>query len=291
MTDNNDDLNRKISDAYLKILDLKKEDLASKTETVTELKTETSPEGRNYQDILDKYAASINTPVEDKIPEAPLPSEISNVDEIMSQTENTPEKSVETQPVLQDISSEPQSELPVSETLEEVVAPVSEETVLPLDTSPSPEAILSSVLPTEPTNENEIMPEATNFPKENNFFKYLFFFSLFIFIIVLVSVIISFVNSQKSISNSTTSPTIVLTPTDIPSTVCEINDQKYNVGQSFTATDGCNTCTCNSDQTIVCTEMACEATPTAKLSPTKTATSSAKKVPTATPIPTKIITR
>lgn len=287
MTDNNDDLNRKISDAYLKISELKKEDLVSEPETKTEAESEVAPTVPNYQDILDKYAASINSPAETKIPEAPLPSEISNVDEIMSQTENTPEKSVETQPVLQDISSEPQSELPVSETPEEVVAPVSKETVLPLDTSPAPEAILSSVLPTEPINENEIMPEVTNFPKENNFFKYLFFFSLFIFIIVLISVIYSFVNSQKTLTNTNNS-SVVENPTAAPSTFCEINSQKYEIGQSFTATDGCNTCTCNTDQTIVCTEMACEATPTAKLSPTKSATSSAKKVPTATPIPTKI---
>lgn len=38
---------------------------------------------------------------------------------------------------------------------------------------------------------------------------------------------------------------------------CEYEGEIYNVGEGFTATDGCNTCTCT-EEGISCTAMACE---------------------------------
>lgn len=42
---------------------------------------------------------------------------------------------------------------------------------------------------------------------------------------------------------------------------CEYNGWAYTDGESFSASDGCNTCTCSNGD-IVCTEMACVDTPT-----------------------------
>lgn len=228
-----------------------------------------TPQDPNYQDILDKYAASLNSTETPKIPEPESTSE--NIHSLESSETPKIEENK------QEITADP-----------ELLAPVAEEK--PTEVISEPEALAPPVPPIELAPESTL-PEIPQVPKENNFFKYLFFFSLFIFIIVLVSVIYSFINSQKSLSSSQVTPTIASSPTLAPSTVCQINDQSYQIGETFTATDGCNTCSCNADLTISCTEKTCTATPTAKLSPTKTATSSAKKVPTATPIPTKVTTQ
>jgi len=106
-------------------------------------------------------------------------------------------------------------------------------------------------------------------PKENNFFKYLFFVSLIIFLGVLAAVIYSFINTQKPLSKTDATPTVE--PSLAPAVVCKINDQEYALGANFPASDGCNTCTCNSDTSISCTEKACD------ISPTKSATTSANQ--------------
>jgi hypothetical protein len=38
---------------------------------------------------------------------------------------------------------------------------------------------------------------------------------------------------------------------------CAYNGDRYEIGQSFTADDGCNTCSCGQNGQIACTEMAC----------------------------------
>lgn len=39
---------------------------------------------------------------------------------------------------------------------------------------------------------------------------------------------------------------------------CAYNGDRYNPGETFTAEDGCNTCSCGQDGSIACTEIACE---------------------------------
>jgi len=39
---------------------------------------------------------------------------------------------------------------------------------------------------------------------------------------------------------------------------CGYDGQRYEVGDSFLASDGCNTCSCGPDGQISCTEIACE---------------------------------
>lgn len=127
---------------------------------------------------------------------------------------------------------------------------------------PAPEPVIATPPPRlEPIVVTPIdSPPPEIKPRENNFFKYLFFISLLIFLGVLAAVVYSFISTQKPLSNSSATPT--LQPSTAPVLMCKINDLEYVVGASFPATDGCNTCTCNSDTSISCTEKACDVTPT-----------------------------
>ncbi len=42
-----------------------------------------------------------------------------------------------------------------------------------------------------------------------------------------------------------------------PGEVCEYNGETYDVGETFPAGDGCNTCTCMEGGEVACTEIAC----------------------------------
>jgi hypothetical protein len=154
----------------------------------------------------------------------------------------------------------------------------------PMDVVP-PTPPVDDFVPPAPHN-IEIAPDLVPPPKENHFFKYLFFFSLVVFIVVAALVAYSFVNSQKTLNDLKATPTTA-PPTGALTKACEINGQEYAVNETFTATDGCNTCSCTADLTIVCTEMACDASKSATISgtPTKAATVSATKAPTATTAP------
>lgn len=222
----------------------------------------------SYQDILDKYAESISSKDDHQIPEEKIKPEpelepVNPPEPILTPEE---EEMVKSQP-------EPQSELE-SQASPQIEAPPAPEAINP---PPVTEAIIPPIVPPELTNESGSIPPSLPPKKQNHFFKYLFFFSLIIFIIVLVLVVISFLNSQKPITDSQELPPNNI-PTSIPTAFCELNDQKYSIGQTFSATDGCNTCTCGEDLTISCTEKTCDLTPTqsatVSASPTKSATSS-----------------
>lgn len=196
--------------------------------------TQTEP---NYQDILDKYAASLKSTEEVKIPDTPEPE---------------PE-------VMTDLK--PEVPTPILET--PIASPLETPTIA--EVKPE-EKIEEEKLESGPESVAEI-PESLP-PKENNFFKYLFFFSLFVFIIVFISIVISIINSQKSRNSSNSTPIITSTPTETVTTTCEINGKHYQVNETFTATDGCNSCSCDENLQISCTTMACEASSSMKLSPT-----------------------
>lgn len=142
---------------------------------------------------------------------------------------------------------------------------------------------------TEMTPENETTPPTPTItdsnilpnPPQNNLFKIIFIISLIIFI--LTTTVLAFVyfktkNNPSTINDqsSKTSPT----PT-ISSDTCFLNDKTYQAGETFTATDGCNTCTCVSQNNISCTDQECSSSKSATIIPPKsnstTSTSSAKK--------------
>lgn len=212
----------------------------------------------SYQDILDKYAESINPSTDSKIPEEKIKPEPELEPLNPPETILTPEEEevVKSQPQL-----EPQPEIqPQPEPPPQIEAPPSPQAINP---PPVAEAIISPSPLVSPESSNEGGSDLISPPKKpNHFFKYLFFFSLIIFIVVLVLVVISFLNSQKPVSSSRDIPQNNLSPTSLPTDFCELNDQKYLIGATFTADDGCNTCTCGEDLTVTCTTNTCDLTPT-----------------------------
>ena len=227
----------------------------------------------SYQDILDKYAESINSKEDHQIPEEKIKPEpelepINPPESILTPEE---EEVIKSQPPVE------AEETPLNPP-EAVLNPPQ------IEAPPTPEAINSPPVAEaiiSPPPQIELPPESSEISpkKPNHFFKYLFFFSLIIFIVVLVLVVISFLNSQKPVSNSRDIPQNNFSPTSLPTDFCELNNQQYLVGATFTADDGCNTCTCGEDLTVTCTTNTCDLTPTTSATtsgaPTKSATSSA----------------
>jgi hypothetical protein len=95
------------------------------------------------------------------------------------------------------------------------------------------------------------------------FLKTIFVITLIIFIFVFAALVFIYLKNQPN-NNSDLSDfdTVEISPTAIPGN-CFLNDKTYKVGDSFVAADGCNTCTCESQDIVSCTEKEC-------LSPTST---------------------
>lgn len=168
----------------------------------------------------------------------------------------------------QDIKTDqPPQELPIEET------PI-------LPTSPQPIEIPQ---PEQPKIEDLDLPPIDPTPPivvekpQNNLFKILFFIALFIFISVVGVIAYNLSTNNQSSTNNISTPEPTATPTTATFT-CTLNDKQYMTGESFASADGCNTCTCATDGNIACTEKACASTnsATTKITPTKSATSSAK---------------
>ena len=201
----------------------------------------------NYQDILNKYAAELSqNPPQPEVQPEPTPENLASLPQ--------PE------PQAQLIESQPEPPQPQVEPQLEPIAPPPPAPPAPPVVPPSDD--LYTPLTSEPATD-----------KGNGFFKVLFFLSLFLFIGVAAAVVYSFINSQKPLSNNQNTPSTGSSPT-ISASTCKINEQEYSVGESFAATDGCNTCTCYPDLTVSCTEKACDTSPSATIAPSKTSTNS-----------------
>lgn len=229
---------------------------------------------KQYQQILDQYSQELTKtePAVEPVKAADTNSEPEPVP--------APEAPIE-------IPSEPEltPDLPLVDAPIEVPTPpvssVSEPDIL----TPPPIVAESPI-----ASEIPVSSELTTSPKTSGgFFKFLFFISLIIFLGVCGAILFTVISSKQN-STSTAIPTTVemVAPTVASTNVCQLNDQNYPVGQSFPAADGCNTCTCQSDLTISCTNEVCEATPSVSLVPTKVATSSAKITPTKVITPTLV---
>lgn len=149
---------------------------------------------------------------------------------------------------------------------------------------------------TEMTPENETLPppaptitDSDIFPKppQNNLFKIIFIISLIIFVLTATVLAFVYFKNQNSSPTTNSQPSTINNPTPTTtSDTCFLNDKTYQAGETFTATDGCNTCTCVSQNNISCTDKECPSSKTATesantITPTKTSsatsTSSAKK--------------
>jgi hypothetical protein len=207
---------------------------------------------KQYQEILNKYASSISPP-----PPTDTSSEAPPVDTLPKEPETlSPEPIIETPK----LDLEPKvDQMPIN-----IDTP-------PVDTQPKePE-----ILPPEPVVETpkldldeKLISPPIYFPpepennKSSNFFKYLFYFSFLLFIGVVSVIIYNFINSQQTpVEVSKVIPTS--TPTKTVSQFCELGDRQILVGESFPSADSCNTCSCTSNLTIVCTQKVC-ISPTAK---------------------------
>lgn len=137
--------------------------------------------------------------------------------------------------------------------------------ILPPPSEPTP----IPVMPSTPTYEPVFVPPVDDISppipqKSSNFFKILFFISLLIFLGVAGAIAYTlFFQSKPKVSLTLNpSPTESNTNTPTPSgPVCQLNDKTYTVGETFPATDGCNSCTCDDKSLITCTEKVCP-TPT-----------------------------
>jgi hypothetical protein len=130
----------------------------------------------------------------------------------------------------------------------------------------NPDEVLKTVTP-EPTPVSPppepislLMENQPPVVKESQFFKILFYFSILTFLTVASILAFSFINGSQT-GNNSVNPAIPTTaePTNTPESesFCYLNDNKYKLNESFPSADGCNTCTCGLDGTIVCTEKAC----------------------------------
>ncbi|MEI8067427.1 MAG: PsbP-related protein [Candidatus Shapirobacteria bacterium] len=221
---------------------------------------------QDYKDLLDQYAKDLKA----------------------DQTQETPETQPETPPEPLKIEAEeaplalepaPKPEMEITPEPEIEITPEPELT-------PEPEIIPEPpIIPETPTEsirtDDQNLPPISDQPIEtippvvetpvNNMFRNIFFVALFIFI----SVAIAFAYTMLTNKTAPTQNPPVVETTPTPSDfACSINDMQYKAGESFASADGCNTCSCAADGNIACTEMACESTKSATISPTKTATTS-----------------
>ena len=170
--------------------------------------------------------------------------------------------------------------------------PEIEETALPSDYQNEYQDVLNQYAANQettapPASDNETLPpppptitESDIFqkPPQNNLFKIIFIVALIIFVSTATILAFVYFKNQKSSPtvNNQSSTTNNLTPTISPDT-CFLNDKTYQAGETFTATDGCNTCTCVSQNNISCTDKECPSSKSATESAansTKVATSS-----------------
>ncbi len=168
------------------------------------------------------------------------------LDQYQKTFSNPPSPSVPAPP--QPLESVPPSPVPPP-------SPVLLPPVSPPPISPPPQPVLPPPPPvqalTKPSKDSTI------------FFKILFILSFLLFLGVAAAVVYNLLSQQLG-SNPLPIKKITTTPSETPTqavSFCELNDQRYQVGQSFPAADGCNTCTCLEDLTISCTELSCDITP------------------------------
>ena len=145
----------------------------------------------------------------------------------------------------------------------------------------------SSVSPdtTVPTsNRNDYYNYSAPKKSSSLFPKILFIFSLIIFVLAVSSLGFVYYKSQSNPSSNQQVEKSQISPT--PSGSCLLNDKTYLIGESFVASDGCNTCTCEAQDSISCTNNECLGANSATKSGIKNTITPTKK-PTATPSASK----
>ena len=152
--------------------------------------------------------------------------------------------------------------------------PVLSHQLPPQDLNLTPPPAPTTPEPVEPPQpiKSETKPEADQSqlpipPKGKfNLFKYLFYLSTIVFIVILALLVKDYLKLQKLTQDPSNQPqptSQLLPPTETPlpsDQTCQVNDVQYNIGDTFQAEDGCNTCECQSTETgpkIICTLSDC----------------------------------
>lgn len=228
----------------------------------------------NYQEILDKYAASVKSETDITSPSSP--------ETVSPETITTTSASNETSSIIDDNLTPP------SETEATLDAPI---------ISPSPEPEFKTKTPEEikaeidriltddthqiPSSDSEIVtPPPVSTPSK--FLKNLFIISLIIFLAI-VGLIAYFMFLNKPVKKDSVDESLI--PTSVPEAACEYNEVEYKLGESFPSADGCNTCVCQSPDVISCTLRTCNTN-----SITKVETTTVTPAPSATKSGIKTIT-
>lgn len=248
--------------------------LSSEPEPVLAASTNSSPQFKSESNILPSLETPVIAASTTKEPTPPFLKPIASTETLY----NTPVSAEETT----NLNEQPPATLPVAESPLPLASTEfnnssvnSNSASVPESSNNSPDSL--SPPPTETSFNNSDLPLSEP-PAPNNIFKYIFFISLILFLGVFgLLAYTMYANGQLSqfgqeapILDNQVEPT----PTLITS-VCSVNDKTYPKGETFSAADGCNTCTCGDDLTISCTNLTCTATKSSSLTPTKTASTSA----------------
>lgn len=226
---------------------------------------------KQYQDILNQYSKELQGDTSKDSSQDPTATPEPEV----VATAQTP---IETPAPTPPMETEPVTPLPP---VSPSASPVPPTPVVPTSLPPVPPMVgASSMSPPSPS------PQSTSQPK--SIFKYFFFLSLLVFLGVFGTIVYTVISTSANptrITMETPSPTPSLADENGEDTgkYCEANDKKIPQGDSFTAADGCNTCTCGDDLTISCTEKDCSATPSASTS-TPSSSPTSTEVSVADPI-------
>lgn len=233
-----------------------------------------------YQDILNQYADQINSDPK-KTNDQPKNEEQKSLKDINSLQLEAPDPVLEISSNNPSDKPEPQPE-PIADLKEEIPqTPILEPTPDINEVKSQVDEILNYQTRSDNPDESVAPIETEN--NSSNIPKILFFVSLFIFIGIISTLVYFLTSGSKSTDTTKPIPTVSPTSTEV---ACSINGLSLGIGESFKAADGCNTCSCTAPDVIACTEMACEATPTAKVSSaTKSATVSPTKSATTSSIP------
>jgi|GEM_PF-779932 len=268
-----------------------------------------TPNNDDYQKILDEYAASIKpeedvndvaSPAEDTVKLETVKEDNLSLKDINSlQLEAPDNKSIsantlKTEPSLntQPLNIEPpildQSpkntetklniEPPIVTQPTETLPPESQTTE-----TKTPEEIkaqIDKIFADDSSSSNDFSSTSFSPSKTKSFAKNFFFLSIAIFFLVAAGWIY-FLYFYQQPTTKTVVNTVSPTPTKVVSQeTCELNGTTYKVGESFKSADGCNTCSCQTANTIACTEMACNISPVVTPVATKSASTKVTITPT-----------
>jgi hypothetical protein len=211
-----------------------------------------------YQQLLDQYSKNLANLPSPEDTSTPTPSPTLPLVDLTNQTSENPPLDL-TESIIDLKSSEtPGVPVPPSVELETQNIPSQEPEKIPLSLpSPTPEPMQMPTL-----GASYSVPLAAPF----NIFKLTFAISLLIFLGVFGFLGYKVYKGDTHFNlsfnqNSNRSVPIPATPTAVVMVgTCYLNDQQYKIGETFPASDGCNTCKCETDTSINCSDEICQET-------------------------------